>query len=118
MRRAFVHEAALVLESGADPRAPGAAVTVGLCGHWEHEGACRWPHLSVVSRVDGRDLTLRVLFACEAQDEHEVRERIADALTRGRVDGAPLPSAWVLERAQPTELRDDERERADELANR
>ena len=34
------------LEPGADKRAPGGAVTVALCGHWDHEGPCRWPHRS------------------------------------------------------------------------
>lgn len=44
MREAFVHEATIELDSDADQQAPGAAVTVGLCGHWEHQGACHWPH--------------------------------------------------------------------------
>jgi hypothetical protein len=40
----FVHEAAIDVADGADPRAPGGAITVALCGHWEHEPPCRWPH--------------------------------------------------------------------------
>ena len=43
-RETFVHEAELRLNEGADDHKPGAAVTVALCGHWEHEGPCRWPH--------------------------------------------------------------------------
>ena len=40
----FVHEATVELADGADPRALGGAITVALCGHWEHEPPCRWPH--------------------------------------------------------------------------
>jgi hypothetical protein len=36
MREAFAHEAVLVMEPDADMRAPGAAITVALCGHWDH----------------------------------------------------------------------------------
>ena len=32
-------EAELLLADDTDPAAPGAAVTVALCGHWEHEGS-------------------------------------------------------------------------------
>jgi hypothetical protein len=35
---AYVLEAELALREGVDPAAVGAAVTVELCGHWEHEG--------------------------------------------------------------------------------
>jgi hypothetical protein len=37
----FVHEATVELADDADPRALGGAITVALCGHWEHDGACR-----------------------------------------------------------------------------
>jgi len=39
-------DAVLELAAETDPRAPGGAVTVALCGSWEHDGACRWPHNS------------------------------------------------------------------------
>ena len=44
MVQAYAHEGSLELADGADDRAPGAAVTVSLCGHWDHEGDCRWRH--------------------------------------------------------------------------
>ena len=47
----FVHEAAIELADGADPRAPGGAITVALCGHWEHEPPCRWPHHWIVEAL-------------------------------------------------------------------
>jgi hypothetical protein len=34
MEHGHVHEAVLVMGPGADIRAPGAAVTQQLCGHW------------------------------------------------------------------------------------
>ena len=41
MRDTFAHDAVLALAPGADERAPGAAITVALCGHWDHEHAQR-----------------------------------------------------------------------------
>lgn len=41
VRQAFAHDTALQLAPGGDDGAPGAAITVGLCGHWEHEGRLR-----------------------------------------------------------------------------
>jgi hypothetical protein len=41
---AYALEAEIELPEGCDPRAVGAAVTVELCGHWEHEG----PRVSAV----------------------------------------------------------------------
>ena len=40
----FVQEATVDLADGADPRAVGGAITVALCGHWDHEPPCHWPH--------------------------------------------------------------------------
>lgn len=115
MRAPFAHEAVLRLGAGGDPRAPGAGVTVALCGHWEHEGACRWPHVSSVSDRVGEELVLRILFAAEPGDEREVRSRIVEALRRGRVEEAPQPSAWTLIREGPAALRADEVSHAEEL---
>jgi hypothetical protein len=74
-RRAYVHEVELVLEPGADERAPGGAVTVALCGHWDHHGPCRWPHNNAIE-LDGRRGRMRTVFVAPEQDEAEVRERI------------------------------------------
>jgi hypothetical protein len=88
---AWVHEAVVELLENADPRAVGAAVTVALCGHWEHEGPCRWPHNNEL--VEGG--LFRTLFVCEADEEPEVR-----TLIQGALGGA---SEWrvVTERARP-----------------
>ena len=78
-RSPFVHEAVLAFADGTDPASPGAAVTVELCGHWEHEGGCRWPHNNEI-RLEGDVATFRVVFVAPPAEEHEVRERIELAL--------------------------------------
>lgn len=109
MRQAFAHEGLLDLPDGGDERAPGAAVTVALCGHWEHEPPCRVPHRSdAASTAEG--LLVRVLFACDPAEEDDVRARVEQALARGELpvpapDGA-APTRWRLLRAAPAELSD------------
>lgn len=91
---AFVAEAEIVLNEGCDPAGVGAAVTVELCGHWEHEGACRWPHNSAIS-ADRNRAWFRTLFVAEAAEEDHVRARIEGALQGG--------DAWrvIQSRARP-----------------
>ena len=74
-RERYAHEAELELVAGVDPAAVGAQVTVALCGHWEHEGPCRWPHNN-----DFAGGVFRTLFVAPPADEAEVRGRIEDAL--------------------------------------
>jgi hypothetical protein len=74
-RRPFVHEAELVLGEAADTRAPGGAVTVALCGHWDHEGPRRWPHTNAIV-VEHGHARLRTVFVAPPGDEDVVRERI------------------------------------------
>jgi hypothetical protein len=40
MRQPFAHDAVLAMPAGGDLGAPGAAITVALCGHWEHAPPC------------------------------------------------------------------------------
>src|SRR4051812_25834869 len=81
MRLAYAHGA--VLDGVADERDPGAAVTAGLCGHWEHEPPCPLaPHHTAVTR-EGDTIRLRILFATEPDRVDEVRRRIDDALAAG-----------------------------------
>ncbi len=77
-RQAFVHGASVELCDGVEPQAVGAAVTSALCGHWEHNGPCLWPHHNEM--VDGR---FRTLFVCEPCEEPGVRARISSALRSG-----------------------------------
>jgi hypothetical protein len=99
-RKAFVHEADLVLGSETDPGAPGAAVTTALCGHWEHDGPCRWPHNNDIHASVGV-AGFRTLFISSSGDEPEVRGRIERALRSG--------PGWSIERSGPREVKTSER---------
>ena len=78
-RRAYVQAAELRLRAGADPAAVGAAVTTALCGHWEHDGPCRWPHNNEIDAAEPV-ARFRTLFVASAADEAEVRAKIEQAL--------------------------------------
>ena len=75
-----MHQAELLLDEDTDPAAPGAAVTVALCGHWEHEGPCRWPHSNAID-ADRAPARFRTLFVADAGEEQAIRELIVGALT-------------------------------------
>lgn len=98
MRELFAHEAMLTMAEGEDEGAPGAAITMALCGRLEHEPPCPLAaHHTSVER-QGEHVRLRVLLATEPRLASEVRERIDDALRRGSTqgpDGADV--AWHLE---------------------
>jgi hypothetical protein len=117
VRKPFVHEASLQLAPGADDRAPGAAVTVELCGHWEHEGRCRWPHHTAVESRTGTAVTIRIVFACEPGDEPAVRARIARALAGGLLDGPGGASRWTVLADAAAPLREPEAALAERLAD-
>lgn len=77
-----VVEAELELAPDADPRAPGGAITVELCGHWDHEGECRWPHHTTID-AERSPARLRTEFTAGAAEEAQIRERIEKALRAG-----------------------------------
>jgi hypothetical protein len=116
-RRAFAHAAVLALQPGADRRAPGGAVTLALCGSWEHEPPCPLaPHNTAVEGPDDA-LDVRVVFAAQADAEDEVRRRIDGALAGGETTGPDgTSSRWRLVEAGPDELRDGERDLGARLA--
>ena len=65
-RAAYAHDAVVALDSGGDPRAPGGAITVALCGHWDHEPPCPLaPHHTDATHGGDDTLRLRVLFAAD-----------------------------------------------------
>jgi len=94
--KAYVAEAELALSAEADPAAVGAAVTVELCGHWEHEGPCHWPHNNAIRSHPGHAI-FRTLFVADPSDAEIIRERIEAAL--GRCDAWRVMSV----RARPVE---------------
>ena len=115
MKHAFAQDAVLSMEPEADERAPGAAVTLALCGHWDHDPPCPLaPHHVGIQRR-GDDLKVRVLFVTSPDAEYEVRDRIRRALS-----GLwPLPeefsTSWKLLDCRPSEVRKDELQHAERL---
>jgi len=115
MRRAYAHEAILTMPPDADVRAPGAAITVALCGHWDHEPPCPLaPHHTRADR-DGDDVRVRTLFATEPDNERTVRTRIDDALSSGHLQGPDGVSTWQLRTSQPSEVAAEEAAHAAQL---
>lgn len=78
--------ATVEFNAGADSRAAGGAVTVALCGHWEHEGACRWPHYTETETI-AHQHRLTIDFTCEESDLDEVSSKIHGAIKKGRQAG-------------------------------
>lgn len=113
----FAHDALLWMDPGGDDRAPGGAITVALCGTWEHEPPCPLaPHHTRAERA-GDEVRLRVLFAAEPDDEARVRAAIGEALaggTRATPDGGT--ATWRLVSAEASEVRPEELEHAGRLA--
>ena len=109
LREAFAHEAVLVMDADADLRAPGAAVTVELCGGWEHEPPCPLaPHVSEATR-EGPEVRLHVLFTTEPEHEATVRRRIDRALAAGRLQGPDgAVTEWRLRASASTPAQPDE----------
>jgi hypothetical protein len=96
MAQPFVHCAELDLAAGADTAAPGGAVTIALCGSWDHAGGCRWPHQTTAEIRDGMT-RVRVVFVAEREQEINVRALIREALANGRCTGPDgRVSEWTL----------------------
>jgi hypothetical protein len=130
MREAFVHQAVVDMEAGGDLRALGGAVTVALCGHWDHEPPCPLaPHHTEAHRSgdaggsggpgapdSGGQVRLRVLFAAEPANESEVRGRIEAALGRGTLQGpGGVVTSWEFRGARTGVVLPDEAGLAEEL---
>jgi hypothetical protein len=106
MDDAFVVEAELDLDEGFDPAAVGAAVTTELCGHWEHEGPCRWPHNSAID-ADREPAGFRTLFVADEGEAEQVRSRVESVLGDG--------PGWRLVSVRERAVTDAERPLADRL---
>src|SRR5689334_23128825 len=90
-------EVCRVVALDGDPAALGGAVTTALCGHWEHEGPCRWEHFTS-SEVDGGSVVVTVHFDAGPEDEEQVRELIRSALSGGSLVGPDgTTTTWRLE---------------------
>lgn len=115
MRQAFAHEAVLSLDAGADERAPGAAVTVALCGHWEHEPPCPLSPHHVHAQRGEDGLRVRVLFATEPVNETEVRRRIDLALSGDWPFPEGFTTPWRLLHSRSSAVAPDEVSQAERL---
>jgi hypothetical protein len=117
-RSAYAHDAIVVLDSGGDIRAPGGAITVALCGHWDHEPPCPLaPHHTDASLGDDGTVSIRVLFAAEPHDEGRVRELITQALSSARLtspDGRV--TRWMVKSSGAGGIRLEEADHAARLA--
>jgi hypothetical protein len=90
-------EVCRVVALRGDVAALGGAVTVALCGHWEHDGPCRWPHhtMSVTTGDDVVATTVR--FDALPSEEQQVRQLIRDALAAGSLSGPDnTTTTWRL----------------------
>ena len=89
----------LSVEGACDSRAPGGAVTVALCGHWDHEGECRWPHLSTITEGDDGCHELIVQFDASLEEVEVVEEKVREALEQGRLIGPDgRETTWSLKK--------------------
>ena len=101
-------EADLLLSAASDWAAPGAVITTALCGHWEHEGRCRWPHNS---RIDTSvsPTVLRMLVIVDNATQNEVVALVERGL---RDDGR-----WQVMGFRVGAITDSERALGDRLNN-
>ena len=115
MRQAFAQEAVLLMEPHADVRAPGASVTMALCGHWDHEPPCPLAPHHVSAAEDDGELRVRILFAAEPDTEGEVRQLIEQALSGQLKFPDGFIPAWQLRTSWPCEVSADETDHAERL---
>src|SRR4029077_29346 len=108
-RAAYAHDAVVILDSGGDARAPGGAITVALCGHWDHEPPCPLaPHHTDVKPAGDDTVPLRGLFAADPDDEPRVRSLIGEALSSGRLTGPDgRVTRWMVESCGAGHVRND-----------
>ena len=78
-RKPLAVDVDLALKDSTDPRAPGGEITVALCGHWEHEGPCRWPHNNRIA-TDASPAHVRSVIIVPDDEHAEVLERIETIL--------------------------------------
>src|SRR5688572_22694732 len=80
--RGHVIRADVAFGPGADIRAPGGAVTIALCGSWDHDGSCRWPHHTAVDTSSPHAI-IRVVYVVDDGELGHVRDLIESAVTSG-----------------------------------
>ncbi len=107
------HDAVVTVEPDGSPNAPGGAITVALCGNWDHSPPCPLAPHFIDKQVDGPAVRLRILFAAEPADEQRVRDSIGEALATGQLTGPDGKlTVWQLKSACPSEVRPEEMDHA------
>jgi hypothetical protein len=116
VRQAYAHDAVVVIQPGGSPNALGGAVTLALCGHWDHQPPCPLAPHHVSTLEDGETVTLRILFATEPANERRVRSLIGEALATGQLTGRDgTVTTWQLKSAAPGHVRPEEKDHAAQL---
>ncbi len=89
-RRAHAHNATARIDADTDPAAIGAAITVALCGHWEHDGPCpiaphhtSWHHDPNQAAI----VHIRTLYAVTDDAHDDASPACADGLALGTLTG-------------------------------
>ena len=116
MRTAFAHDATVDMDDDADLTGPGGAVTLALCGSFDHAPPC--PIAPHHTRAERRDdgVAVRVLFAVEAPREAEVRALIDEALATGSCTGPDgTRTRWTFRGSAPSAVTESERDHAGRL---
>ena len=104
----YAHDAVVVLDSGGDARAPGGAITVALCGHWDHEPPCPLaPHHTDATPEGDDTLRVRVLFAAEPITDVDTTaaQLLADLDEELNADGVHLAFAGLKDPVKDTMVR-------------
>ncbi|MGQ0575177.1 MAG: hypothetical protein ACT4RN_13365 [Pseudonocardia sp.] len=116
MRQAYAHDAVVVLDPGGEPGAPGGAITVALCGHWDHPPPCPLAPHHTATTLTGDAVRVRVLFAADPAVEPHVRGLIEQALRGGRATGPDgRRTTWTLRSSAPAAVGPGEAEHAARL---
>ncbi|MDT5167023.1 MAG: hypothetical protein QOD02_335 [Mycobacterium sp.] len=116
VREAFVHDAVVAMQPGASFEALGGAITIALCGSWDHPPPCPLASHYVTNLPVGETVALRVLFATEPANEQHVRSLIGETLAAGQWTGPDgRVATWQLRSASPGTLRADEEDHAAHL---
>ncbi len=112
-RQAYAHDAVVVMPPGGSPNALGGAITLALCGHWDHQPPCPLAPHYVSTVQNGETVTLRILFATQPTNEQRVRSLIGEALATGALTGPDgARTTWQLSSAAPDNVRPEEQDHA------
>ena len=112
-RQAYAHDAVVAMQPDGSPNAIGGAITVALCGHWDHTPPCPLAPHYVTALPDGETVAVRILFATEPSNERRVRALIGQALAAGHLTGPEGgATTWQLSSDAASTVRPDEQDHA------